>query len=192
MCVTSADVRKYGGSEGCQACSQVYTFGTTNVTHSDACRRRIQELMKGDDVGRARLDASRKRKASSQAFERDAPPMPRVGQESGPDNQLPVQEESTRPEGDDGAEIPAAQGSGDPDQSRMDMSEGAASSSGQGHKGQQVKQDFLKMLMSPTHRVPSEQAWKLQSLEWSQMPGDRELRKELLQQQGTMQILISK
>ena len=129
------DRRMYdGGSEGCQACTQVYTFGRTNVTHSDACRRRIQELMKGDDVGRARLDASRKRKASSQAFERDAPPMPRVGHESGPDNQLPVQEESTRHEGDDRAEIPAAQGSGDPDQSRMDMSEGAASSSGQGSK----------------------------------------------------------
>ena len=134
MYVTSADVRKYGGSEGCQACTQVYTFGRTNVTHSDACRRRIQELMKGDDVGRARLDASRKRKAGSQTFERDAPPMPRVGQESGPDDQLPVQEESTRHEGGDGAEIPAAQGSGDPDQSRMDMSEGAASSSGQGSK----------------------------------------------------------
>ena len=131
---TSADVRKYGGSEGCQAWTKVYTFGRTNVTHSDACRRRIQELMKGDDVGRARLGASRKRKASSQTFERDAPPMPRVGQESGPDDQLPVQEESTRHEGGDGAEIPAAQGSGDPDQSRMDMSEGAASSSGQGSK----------------------------------------------------------
>ena len=134
MYVTSADVRRYGGSEGCQACTQVYTFGRTNVTHSDACRRRIQELMKGDDVGRARLDASRKRKASSQAFELDAPPMPRVGQKSGPDDQLPLQEESTRHEGSDGAEIPAAQGSGVPDQSRMDMSEGAASSSGQGSK----------------------------------------------------------
>ena len=64
MCVTSADVRRYGGSEGCQACTQVYTRGRTNVPHSDACRRRIQELMKGDDTGRARLDASRKRKAS--------------------------------------------------------------------------------------------------------------------------------
>ena len=84
MYVTSADVRKYGGSEGCEACTQVYTWCRTNVPHSDACRRRIQELMKGDDVGRARLDASRKRKASGQAFERDAPPMPGVGQESGP------------------------------------------------------------------------------------------------------------
>ena len=54
--------------------------------------------------------------------------------ESGPDDQLPVQEESTRHEGGDGAEIPAAQGSGDPDQLRMDVSEGAASSSGQGSK----------------------------------------------------------
>ena len=38
MYVTSADVRKYGGSEGCQACTQVYTWGRTNVPHSDACR----------------------------------------------------------------------------------------------------------------------------------------------------------
>ena len=52
------------------------------MPHSDACRRRIQELMKGDDVGRARPDATRKRKASGQAFERDAPPVPRVEQES--------------------------------------------------------------------------------------------------------------
>ena len=75
---------KYGGSEGCQACTQVYIEGKTNVLHSDACRRRIQKLMKGDDLGRARLDASRKRKASGQALERDAPPMPGVRQESGP------------------------------------------------------------------------------------------------------------
>ena len=90
--------------------------------------------MKGDDVGRARLDASRKRKASRQAFERDAPPMPGVRQESGPGDQFHAQEESTRHGGGDDVEIPAAQGSGDPDQSRMDgsMSGGAASSSGQG------------------------------------------------------------
>ena len=47
MYVTSADVRKYGGSEGCQACTQVYTWGRTNVPHSDACRRRIQEFDEG-------------------------------------------------------------------------------------------------------------------------------------------------
>ena len=41
MYVSSADVRKYGGSEGCQACTQVYTWGRTNVPHSDACRRKI-------------------------------------------------------------------------------------------------------------------------------------------------------
>ena len=128
MYVTSADVRKYGGSEGCQACTQVYTWGRTNVPHSDACRRRIQELMKGDDVGRARLEASRKRKASGQSFERDALPMP--------GDQSHAQEESTRHGRGDDVEIPAAHGSGDPDQSRMDgsMSGGAANSSGQGLK----------------------------------------------------------
>ena len=40
-------------------------------------------------------------------------------------------------------------------------------------KGQHVKLDFLKMRMSLTHRVPSEQVLKVQSLEWSQTPGDK-------------------
>ena len=134
MCVTSAAVRKYGGSEECQACTQVYTFGRTNISHSDACRRRIQELMKGDDVGRARPDASRKRKASSQTFEQDAPLMPGVRQELGPGDQSQRQEKSTSHGRGDGVEITAAHGSGDPDQPRMDdtLSGGAASSSGQG------------------------------------------------------------
>ena len=59
-----------------------------------------------------------------------------VRQESGPGDQSHAQEESTRHGGGDDVEIPAAHGSGDPDQSRMDgsMSGGAASSSGQGLK----------------------------------------------------------
>ena len=135
MYVTSADVRKYGGSGGCQACAQVYICGRTNVPHSDACRRRIQELMKGDDAGRARLDASRKRNVSSQAFERDAPLMPGVRQELGPGDRSPRQEESTRHGGGD-VEIPAAHGSEDPDQSRAHASWSgvAASLSDQGLK----------------------------------------------------------
>ena len=90
--------------------------------------------MKGDDLGRARLDASRKRKASGQAFERDAPPMPGVRQELGSGDQSHTQEESTSHGGGDDVEIPDAHGSGDPDQSRMgeSMSGGAASSSGHG------------------------------------------------------------
>ena len=158
----------------------MYTFGRTNVTHSDACRRRIQELMKGDDVGRARLDASRKRKASSQTFERDAPPMPRVGQESGPDDQLPVQEESTRHERGvmeqrfqlrKVVEIRISLG--------WTCLKEQQARVAKARRGQQVKLDFLKMRMSLSHRVPSEYAWKVQSLEWSQTPGDRKLLKGL-------------
>ena len=87
-------------------------------------------------MGRARLDASRERKASGQAFERDAPPMPAVGRESGPGDEFTAQEELTRHGGGDDEEIPAAHGSGDPDQSRVDgsMCGGASSSSGQGLK----------------------------------------------------------
>ena len=75
--------------------------------------------MKGDDVGRARLNASRKRKASGQAFERDAPPMLGVGGESGPGDQVHAQEELTRHGEVDDEDIPAAHGSGDLDQSRV-------------------------------------------------------------------------
>ena len=87
-------------------------------------------------MGRARLDASRKRKADSQTFERDAPPMPGVRQESGLGDQYQRQAKSTSHGGGDGAEITAAHGSGDPDRPRMDdsLSGGAASSSGQGLK----------------------------------------------------------
>ena len=63
--------------------------------------------------------------------------MPRqVGRESGPGDQFHAQEELTRHGGGDDEEIPAAHGSGDPDQSRVDgsMSGGASSSSGQGLK----------------------------------------------------------
>ena len=135
MYVTSADVRKYGGPEGCQACAQVYLGGKTNVPLSDACRRRIQELMQGDDAERARLDASRKRKASSPAFERDAPLMPGVRRELAPGDRSLRQEESARHGGGD-VEIPAAHGSGDPDQSmaHASWSGGAASSRDQGLK----------------------------------------------------------
>ena len=92
--------------------------------------------MKGDDVGIARLDASRKRKASGQAFERDAPPVPMVDQESRSGDRFHAQEELTRHGGGDDAELPAAHGSGDPDQSRVDgsLTGGASSSSCQGSK----------------------------------------------------------
>ena len=91
--------------------------------------------MQGDDAGRTRLDASRKRTASSQAFERDAPMMPEVRQELGPGDRSQRQEELTRHGGGD-VEIPAAHGSGDPDQSRAhaSWSGGAASSSDQALK----------------------------------------------------------
>ena len=65
--------------------------------------------MKGDDVGRARLDASRKRKASSQTFEQDAPLMP--GCKTGSWDQVKSTSHGS-------VEITAAHGSGDPDQAK--------------------------------------------------------------------------
>ena len=98
-----------------------------------------------------------------------------VRQELGPGDQSHAQEESTRHGGGDDVEIPAAHGSGDPDQSRMDgsMSGGAASSSGQGLK-RTAGQARLPADADISHpQVPSEHVWRVQGLEWSQTPGDK-------------------
>ena len=46
MYVTKAMVEKYGMTTGCTACLRVITHGTTNVTHADVCRGRMQERLR--------------------------------------------------------------------------------------------------------------------------------------------------
>ena len=81
MYVTAADVERYGGTEGCQACVQVTLAGKTAVAHSHDCRRRMQGLMEGDEEGKERLRAHRKKRksydpaeAKEEPEERPAPP----------------------------------------------------------------------------------------------------------------------
>ena len=134
------------------------------------------------------MDASRKRKASGQAVERDAPPMLGVRQESGPGDQSQRQEESTSHGGGDGIEIPAAHGSGDPDQSKMyeSLSGGAASSSGQG-----LKRTAGQAGLPEDSDISHPQGTKRTGLE-STTPGDGRLREELPRQRETTQILTLK
>ena len=105
--------------------------------------------------------------------------MPGVRQESGPGDQFHAQEESTRHGGGDDVEIQAAHGSGDSGSVKDGWKH--VWRSGQLEwpgfkKGPQVKPGFLRTRMSPIRRVPSEQVWKVQGLEWSETPGDRKLR----------------
>ena len=49
--VTRADVRKYGMTIGCSACSEIAVHGKTSKPHTEECRTRIGEQMEHDLEG---------------------------------------------------------------------------------------------------------------------------------------------
>ena len=49
---------QWGLSEGCPGCRYLRTGQGRQQTHSEACRRRIEALLKSDPSGSARLDAA--------------------------------------------------------------------------------------------------------------------------------------
>ena len=65
-----ADFEQWGLSEGCPGCKYLRTGQGRQQAHSDACRRRIGGLLKGDRVGSARDE--RNNRALSDAVERHA------------------------------------------------------------------------------------------------------------------------
>ena len=63
MYITQADVERYGGTEGCKACFAIHMKGNADgETHTTECRNRIMEMMKGDEVGQAKLDETKRRR----------------------------------------------------------------------------------------------------------------------------------
>ena len=50
-----ADFERWGLSEGCPGCRYLRTGQGRQQAHSEACRRRIEGLLKGDPSGSARL-----------------------------------------------------------------------------------------------------------------------------------------
>ena len=63
MYVTKADFERFGGTDGCPGCVSVHIHGKAVVTHNDACRTRMAELLRASDEGRERLEShSRKRR----------------------------------------------------------------------------------------------------------------------------------
>ena len=62
MYVTKADVERLGGTEGCPGCLSVEFKGKAVVAHSDACRKRIADLLRASDEGRKRLEAHRRKR----------------------------------------------------------------------------------------------------------------------------------
>ena len=73
-----ADFEQWGLSEGCLGCRYVRTGEGRQQAHSEACRRRIEGLLKGDPVGSARLAATDKRISRAHAVERHATNDPAV------------------------------------------------------------------------------------------------------------------
>ena len=75
-----ADFERWGLSEGCPGCRHLRTGQGRQQAHSEACRRRIEGLLKGDPSGSARLAAADERinRALADAVERHAAKDPGV------------------------------------------------------------------------------------------------------------------
>ena len=75
-----ADFKQWGLSEGCHGCRYLRTGQGRQQAHSEACWRRIEDLLKGDPVGSARLAAADERinRALADAVERHATKDPGV------------------------------------------------------------------------------------------------------------------
>ena len=70
----SADFEQWGLSEGCLGCRYLKTDQERQQSHSEACRRRIEGLLKGDPAGSARMVAADEKinRALAGAVERHA------------------------------------------------------------------------------------------------------------------------
>ena len=75
-----ADIDQWGLSEGCLGCWYQRTRQGRQPTHNEACRRRIEGLLKGDSSGSARLAAADERitRALAEAVERHATKDPGI------------------------------------------------------------------------------------------------------------------
>ena len=75
-----ADFEQWGLSEGCPGCRYLRTGQGRQQAHSEACWRRIEDLLKSDPVGSARLAAADERisRALADAVERHATKDPGV------------------------------------------------------------------------------------------------------------------
>ena len=75
-----ADFEQWGLSEGCPECRYLRTGQKRQQAHSEACRKRIEGLLKEDSMGAARLAAADERinRALADAVERHAAKDPGV------------------------------------------------------------------------------------------------------------------
>ena len=60
--VAREDLRKYGVTIGCSACSNIAVHGKTSKPHTEECRWRIGEQMEHDPEGHERLQVHKSRR----------------------------------------------------------------------------------------------------------------------------------
>ena len=63
VCITRAVLEKLGFTDGCLGCTHS-AKGSTGIAHSDDCKRRVERKMKQDDVDKARLQESKRKRQS--------------------------------------------------------------------------------------------------------------------------------
>ena len=59
--ITMKELEKYGFTPGCPGCETKRRGGIAKSGHDENCRKRIEERMMGDELGRAQLDEPRRR-----------------------------------------------------------------------------------------------------------------------------------
>ena len=105
--VTRTDLKKYGITIGCTACSDIAVHGKSVKPHSDECRARIGAHLETDPVGQERLQAHKRR--------RDEVPEEAVAQgargaepdHAEPDRSAPLPEPGHTAQRDDDMSVPA-------------------------------------------------------------------------------------
>ena len=73
--VTRADLRKYGVTIGCSACSDIAGHGKTSKPNTEECRKRIGEKMEHDPEGHERLQVHKRRRDVEPEVDVDRAPV---------------------------------------------------------------------------------------------------------------------
>ena len=101
--ILKADIERYGVTFGCRGCEALLAGTGQARSHSEECRRRIEEMMARDDVGRTRLQVAQERR--------------------GPQTDVPEQERRPDPES---MEVAAGEAAGAPLDEHMEAQSVAA------------------------------------------------------------------
>ena len=104
--ITQIELEKYGFTEGCPGCIAKQRGEVAKKGHSEACRKRIENLMRQDEGDRKKIEAAddrishhiarrleqeeKKRKTAEEAVEKQEDAMQEGGKEEEEEDVMPV------------------------------------------------------------------------------------------------------